>query len=236
MTHTYNIGGVTCQNCVNAVTSALLAIAGVTKIDIDLKGKKASITMDKHIETATLQNALPKKYKLHDSVKQVTDGSKSWLETYKPILLVFAFITGITLLIQYTSGTFNYMVWMRHFMAAFFLTFAFFKLMDLKGFATSYTTYDIVAKKIPVWALIYPFAELVLGINYLLNLLPLATNIVAFIIMSVSIIGVLQAVLNKQKIKCACLGAVFNLPMSTVTIIEDALMILMSGFMILQLT
>ena len=53
--------------------------------------------------------------------------------------------------------------------------------------------------------------------------------------MSISIIGVLQSVLNKKKIQCACLGAVFNLPMSTVTIIEDALMIVMSGIMILKM-
>jgi len=54
--------------------------------------------------------------------------------------------------------------------------------------------------------------------------------------MSLSIIGVLQSVINKKKIQCACLGAVFNLPMSTVTIIEDALMILMSGVMLINLT
>jgi hypothetical protein len=45
--------------------------------------------------------------------------------------------------------------------------------------------------------------------------------------MSVSLIGVLKSVLSKQQIRCACLGAVFNLPMSTVTIIEDGLMIVM---------
>jgi hypothetical protein len=50
--------------------------------------------------------------------------------------------------------------------------------------------------------------------------------------MGVSIIGVLQSVWNKRKIQCACLGAVFNLPMSTVTVIEDALMIAMSGIML----
>ena len=50
--------------------------------------------------------------------------------------------------------------------------------------------------------------------------------------MSISIIGVIRSVTNKRKIKCACLGAVFDLPMSTVTIIEDALMIAMSGLMI----
>jgi hypothetical protein len=53
--------------------------------------------------------------------------------------------------------------------------------------------------------------------------------------MTVSIIGVLQSVFNKRKIKCACLGAVFNLPMSTITIIEDLLMIGMSGTMLLTM-
>jgi hypothetical protein len=56
-----------------------------------------------------------------------------------------------------------------------------------------------------------------------------------FLVMSISIIGVLQSVLNKRKIKCACLGAVFNLPMSTITIIEDALMIGMSAVMLVTL-
>jgi len=50
-------------------------------------------------------------------------------------------------------------------------------------------------------------------------------------IVIVSIIGVLQSVTNKRKIKCACVGAMFNLPMSTITIIEDLLMIGMSGIM-----
>ena len=57
----------------------------------------------------------------------------------------------------------------------------------------------------------------------------------ALIVISVSITGVLQSVLNKRKIRCACLGTVFNLPMSTVTIIEDALMIAMNGAMLFSL-
>ena len=52
--------------------------------------------------------------------------------------------------------------------------------------------------------------------------------------MSLSIIGVLQSVLNKQKIQCACLGDVFDLPMSTVTIIEDGVMIIMSIIMLMN--
>lgn len=127
------------------------------------------------------------------------------------------------------------MQWMTHFMAGFFLVFSFFKLLNLKGFAESYAMYDVVAKKVSAWAYFYAFIELGLGISYLLNYNPLVTNVVAFIVMSLSIIGVLQSVFNKKKIQCACLGAVFNLPMSTVTIIEDGLMILMSGIMIYKL-
>ena len=124
------------------------------------------------------------------------------------------------------------MQWMRHFMAGFFLVFSFFKMLNLKAFAESYVMYDVVAKKIPVWAYMYAFVELFLGISFLLNFNPFVTNLVALIVMSASIVGVLQTVLNKKKIQCACLGAVFNLPMSTVTIIEDGLMIAMSFTML----
>jgi hypothetical protein len=90
----------------------------------------------------------------------------------------------------------------------------------------------VLAKRLPVWAYIYAFLELGLGVAYLVDFNPVLTNWITLIVMSVSIIGVLQTVLNKKQIRCACLGAVFNLPMSTVTIIEDALMIAMSGIML----
>ena len=79
--------------------------------------------------------------------------------------------------------------------------------------------------------LVYAFIELALGISYLLKFNPLANNAITFIVMTVSI-GVLQSVLNKRKIKCACLGSVLNLPMSTITILEDALMISSAAMMI----
>ena len=113
--------------------------------------------------------------------------------------------------------------------------FSFFKLLNLKGFAESYVMYDVVARKIPIWAYIYAFTELILGLAFLTGFNPLITNSGTFLVMSVSIIGVLQSVLNKKKIQCACLGVIFNLPMSTVTIIENALMIIMSGLMIIHL-
>ena len=52
---------------------------------------------------------------------------------------------------------------MRHFMAGFFIVFAFFKLLNIQGFADSYRMYDIVAAKWPGWGYVYPFVELALG-------------------------------------------------------------------------
>lgn len=105
-------------------------------------------------------------------------------------------------------------------------------MLDLQGFADSYRMYDILARKFPFWAKLYPFVELGLGIAFLMNLSPVMINLVTLLVMLVSIVGVIQSVLNRKAIQCACLGAVFNLPMSTVTIVEDGWMILMSIVML----
>ena len=237
MTHTYKLIGMTCSSCEAKVKYALLSIENITNVIVSKAENSATITMDKHISLTDLQKSLDPKYRISAlEHNEISEQTKSWLETYKPILLIFAYITGVTFLIQSKNETFNPMEAMRYFMAGFFLVFSFFKLLNLKGFAESYSMYDVIARKIPVWGYIYALIELSLGLAFLINFNPLITNWVTFIIMSISIIGVLQSVLNKKKIQCACLGAVFNLPMSTVTIIEDALMIIMSGFMIFKLS
>ena len=120
-------------------------------------------------------------------------------------------------------------------MAGFFLTFSFFKFLDLKAFANAYRGYDLIAKRIPAYGFVYPFIELGLGISYLIGFAPFATNAVNIVVMGVSSVGVLRALISKNKIQCACLGAVFNLPMSTISLIEDLVMVVMSGFMLIKI-
>lgn len=236
MTHTYKLTGMTCASCEGKVKSSLLMLPNVSEVEVSKEKQTATITMDKHIPLSTLQNALDPKYSITAiEHNEVAEKAKSWLDTYKPILLIFGYITVIALIAASAKGIFNWMQFMNIFMAGFFLTFSFFKMLDLQGFAESYSMYDIVAKRIKAWGFIYPFIELALGIAYAIGFQPLFTNIVTLVVMTVSIIGVLQSVLNKRKIQCACLGAVFNLPMSTVTIIEDALMIGMSIVMLLSM-
>ena len=233
----------TCASCEEKVKNSLLQVKNVTSVTISKDTELAIITMDKHVALNDLKEALDTKYNIDTPTEvEINEEVKSWFEIYKPILLIFFYIVIVTTIMALQSMKSNQMgpteivmKWMNHFMGGFFLAFSFFKLLDLNGFAESYKMYDIIAEKIPFWAYLYPFVELGLGLSFLSNLFPLVTNSITFIVMSISIIGVLQAVLNKKKIQCACLGAVFNLPMSTITIIEDALMILMSGIMVFVL-
>ena len=244
MTHTYQITGLTCSGCQQTVQTLLSQVKNVQNVDISLAEGTADITMSQHVQTETLQDALKDhpKYQLSEaahshhsmSMEMTGEENRSWLATYKPILLIFAYILTIAVIAGNAMGEgFMTMTAMRVFMSGFFLVFSFFKLLNLQGFADSYSMYDIVAKRFRAWGYIYAFVELGLGLAFALNIAPFAVNVVTFVVMTVSLIGVLQSVLNKRKIQCACLGAVFNLPMSTVTIVEDALMIAMSGVVLL---
>lgn len=241
MTHQYTIAGMTCAGCQAKVQSILSTVSGVKNVTISLAENEASIEMDKHMPTSQLKAAFKEfpKYQLEE--KQVTHHMpavstgqeiRPWLTTYKPILLIFAYLIILTATIMVAGKGTSLMHGMDIFMAGFFLTFSFFKFLDLQGFADSYSTYDIIARNFRAWGFIYAFVELGLGLAYAAHFQPFITNIVTLAVMLVSIVGVLQSVLNKRKIKCACLGAVFNLPMSTVTIVEDALMIAMSAVML----
>jgi copper chaperone CopZ/uncharacterized membrane protein YphA (DoxX/SURF4 family) len=244
MTHTYKISGMTCSGCQTEVEALLSSVGDISRVSVDLANGKVDIEMAKHISTSALKTTLAgyPKYQLSEAENQMPafstnsdDEKKSWFETYKPILFIFAYITAASLIAALSGDHFNLVAGLRIFMAGFFIIFSFFKMLDLSGFADSYSMYDIIAKKFRAWGYLYAFVELSLGFAYAANFQPENISYVTLIVMSVSIIGVLQSVLNKRKIRCACLGAVFNLPMSTVTIIEDALMIAMSVGMLISM-
>src|SRR3954463_14027728 len=107
MTHTYKVTGMTCEGCKAKVNYLLSHTPGVTNVDIDLTKGEVAVTMNKHIATTTLQDALKEypKYKLSEETNKpvhhapfaLTDNpeTKSWIAIYKPILLIFGYITAI---------------------------------------------------------------------------------------------------------------------------------------------
>ena len=241
MTHTYNITGMTCGKCVAKVKSELLKLGDITTADVQLAAPQATITMQRHISTSALQAAISRAgdFTISEgdtSMHSETTNAPEEGNSYFPIFLIFAYLTGATLLVQAAQGHFDWMQWLSHFMGGFFLVFSFFKMMNLQGFAEGYRTYDVVAKRIPAYGFIYPFMELALGAAFLTGFNPVFTNAITLVIMALSTIGVAQSLLQKRAFQCACLGTVIKLPLGRVTLAEDVLMVAMSAIMLIILT
>jgi copper chaperone CopZ len=254
-TITYPLTGLHCNACVGRVAAQLKPLAESVAVTLD--PMQVTLTNPTGDFTA-LQGAVAQagKYVLmpNQPVAQVIPARAatntiampaalesgeitSWLATYKPLLLIVAYILGASLLVQAGLGTavdITAMQTMRYFMGGFFIVFSFFKLLDIPAFAMAYSSYDLLAARWQGWGYVYPFVELVLGIAYLVNFNPLLTNWATVIVMGFSAIGVIRAVMNKSRIQCACLGAVFKLPMSTVTIVEDVGMVAMAAWMLVM--
>jgi copper chaperone CopZ len=234
----YQVSGLTCGGCVSRVKNTLSDYA--ESVEVTLSPPEATLT-NPNTEMNDLNAALsqvgnyllsPMDTKKNSISNTTGQEAKSWFATYRPLLLVFAYILMVTLGVEITQGSFALNSWMSNFMASFFIVFSFFKMLDLSGFASSYAMYDLLAKRWHHYGYIYPFIELGLGLGYLFNWQPNFINWATLIVMGLSTIGVVIAVSKKQAIKCACLGTGFNLPMSTVTIIEDLLMVAMAVAML----
>ncbi len=237
---TIEIAGMHCQSCVSKIETALKRVEGVRSATVTLEPPRAVISgddVDKDQLAEAIQGAGD--YSVQGPVggmlppsSQVTQPTT--VTTYYPLILVLAFVIAGASVLQLRNAAWDWSLLMSDFMGGFFVVFGFFKLLDIRGFATAYSSYDLVAQKWHFYGLVYPFIEVALGAAYLLRFQPLWTNVFTLVLMLVGTAGVVRALLIKKQIRCACLGTVFNLPMSTVTIIEDAGMAVMALAMIVR--
>lgn len=161
--------------------------------------------------------------------------SPAGLKTYVPIFLIFGFLLLGVWAVSVGTGIESRMIQMNHFMGGFFLVFSFFKLLNVSGFAEVFRTYDVIAKRSSLYAYAYPFIEFALGIAFLTGFRPGLTYSAAAVVTGIGSIGVFKSLIGKNRIRCACLGSFFNLPMSSVSLIENVVMFTMSVFMLARM-
>lgn len=241
MEKTFTLSGMHCGACVGHATKALSGFADKVQVTLDppqavLRGMHS----DAALEVMQIALAGAGKYTMQASVPTFgantsADVGDGFFATYKPLLLIVGFLVGVTWLIHAQTPGRHWHEWMSDFMAGFFLVFSFFKLLNLSGFAQAYRGYDLIAAKSAAYAWTYPFIELALGVAYLTRWQPQVTHWATLAVMLVSAAGVLNALRKRQLIECACLGTVFKLPMSKVTLIEDLSMALMALAMLVTL-
>jgi len=236
MNQTIPITGMTCGNCVAKVQKRLDEHPEIESAAVTLSPPQAVLATDRSLAAEELDTWLAPlgHYRISPDLPQpLSSLPEKSATTYRPLIILLCYLLAVTVAVLVATGRWDSMLAMRLFMGGFFIAFSFFKMLDLRGFADAYRSYDVVAKAWPGYGFIYPFIELGLGLSYLANVDPVIVNSITAIVMADSLIGVLKAVLSKTAIRCACLGTVFQLPMSTVTIIEDGLMLAMAVTMLL---
>lgn len=235
----YQITGMHCSSCVKRVAVALAPFG--TGVEVTLDPPRAVLPVDRAPPLAALERAVAGVGAYGISPRQPAGASpepapavsQSALVTYRPLILIAAYIAGAAFAGTMTPAGIDWSIWMANVMAGFFLVFSAFKMLDLRGFADAYATYDLIAARWRPWGYVYPFLELALGLAYLFRLSPTLTDLATIALMGVSSLGVIQALSQKRRIRCACLGTVLNLPMSTITLVEDLLMVAMAALHLL---
>jgi YHS domain-containing protein len=145
-------------------------------------------------------------------------------KAYWPLALIVLLILVSTLVLTWrdpSGGTFALREAIVRFMTGFFLVFAGFKLMDLRGFADGYATYDLLARKVPAYGFVYPFVELGFGLTMLAGYHGAPLLWAEVLVMAFSGVGVALKLAKKEPFTCACLGTFLKVPLTKVTLVED---------------
>ncbi len=241
---THTVTGMHCAGCESKIRAAVTALPGVTRADPHAPSGTLTIESDAPINLADLARAVAGAgdYELgepvaappteHGTIHRTPDTptSGTGAKGYPALGILVAYILVASVLAALPRPTIEAV--MSNFMGGFFLAFSFFKFLDIRGFAAGFARYDLLAERWKPWGYIYPFVELALGLAYLTAFWPVATHAVTVAVMGFGAIGVVRSMIRKDRIKCACLGTVIDLPLGTVTLIEDLGMAVMAAAML----
>ena len=75
-----------------------------------------------------------------------------------------------------------------------------YKFTDLQEFVQEFQQYDIIAKRFPIYGYLFPILELLLGLAFLNNFMLLLTNVLAFVLLSLSLFGIVIGIRGTAKI------------------------------------
>ena len=228
MKTTFKISGMTCNGCRSTVENKLSSLGGVDNVQVNLNNGEAIVYSKNPISFSLISNSLPSKYKvirnIPDQDNEIIKSNK--IKQLKPLFIILGYISVTSILLNFRNW--NSTNAMLDFMGLFYIIFSFFKILDIKGFSTSFKMYDPLAKKITIYGYIYPFIEILLGLMFLTRIEVNIALLITIIILGITSVGVTKTLLNKRTINCACLGTTLKLPMTEATFIENAIMITMA--------
>jgi len=242
MKQTYTIKGMTCGGCKTSVEKHIGGVEFVTNVEVSLEMEEVTITLEHPISIDIFKKVLPEKFNLFEKsyksrIQDISSISEKEQEVSKvkqlqPLFIILFYLATTVIFLNYKDW--NPREMMFDFMGLFFIVFSFFKMLDLKNFPTSFSMYDPLAEKTLFYGWVYPFIEIALGLMFLVRFELNIALYVTIVILGITTFGVTKTLMNKKNIQCACLGTALKLPMTEATLIENALMLSMSIFLVLS--
>jgi hypothetical protein len=170
----------------------------------------------------------------HHTAPPSASRARSWRDYIPLLALVLVSLLVASALARSYGPDANPAHWMHDFMGFFLVVFALLKLFDLPGFADGFQMYDLLAKNFRLYAYIYPFIELALGLAYLAFWRPTTVYLATIIVLGFGALGVVNALRRGLDVNCACMGNTLKVPLSTVALVENLGMVAMALVMFLR--
>jgi glutaredoxin/uncharacterized membrane protein YphA (DoxX/SURF4 family) len=158
-------------------------------------------------------------------------------ETYRPIIAIFAvtFLMALTTT-WYALGSLPFIRVAELFIAFSMCALGIQKLQDLKGYATGFVQYDLLAQRYVPYACVYAVIEAGGGILMIAGLFTWVIAPVVLLVSTIGAVSVFKAVyIEKRDLKCACVGGDSSVPLGFISLTENLMMMAMAIWMLIKI-
>ncbi len=155
-------------------------------------------------------------------------------KTYQPIIAIFSVTFLMALAFEWQmTASFNVFEVAKTFVAISMSVLGILKLRDLSSFSKQFEAYDLLAKKWSGYSYVYPFVETLAGVGMIAGILTYVVAPSALVIGIIGAVSVIKSVyLDKKDFACACVGGDSKVPLGSISLIENLMMIGMGLYML----
>lgn len=163
---------------------------------------------------------------------------KNTITLYKMYVVDFIPLAFALVLIAYFSWVGTVLLggdgvfFARVFLGGFLVTFGILKFLGMDDFVQTFRRYDLIAMRVPLYAVIYPYIEMALGIGFLTGYMLVVVSVIALVLGVVTALSATIAIVGGQKYACACMGYLFDIPLTRFTVLQGLLLFVFSMYIL----
>lgn len=159
---------------------------------------------------------------------------KENIVTFLPVFYVYIFslLLSLNLVFFFNLNTRSFYL---YFLGFFSLTFGILKIINYKTYIESVLEYDFVAQRFKPYAYLFPIFEIIFGLLFIIHKEILYVEYFCILLFTLNIIVIANALEKKRDYSCACMGGLFNLPLSYVSLLESLTMVVGSLYLIYKM-